>query len=90
MRAFWSTAMLACRAYKGNQMVAHLNLPRLAREHFDRWLEMWRQTTGELCTEPAAAQFVNKAEMIAERLLGTISLYHQPHAAAETSLSSSH
>lgn len=78
MRAFWSSVMLASRTYKGNPMVAHLNLPRLTREHFDRWLEMWRQTTGELCTEAAGAQFVAKAEMIAERLLGTISLYHQP------------
>lgn len=78
MRAFWSSVMLAARTYKGNPMVAHLNLPRLTREHFDRWLEMWRQTTGELCSEPAAAQFVGKAEMIADRLLGTISLYHQP------------
>jgi hemoglobin len=78
MRAFWSSVMLASRTYKGNPMVAHLNLPRLTREHFDRWLERWRQTTGELCTESAAAQFISKAEMIAERLLGTISLYHQP------------
>lgn len=90
MRAFWSSVMLASRTYKGNPMVAHLNLPRLTREHFDRWLEMWRQTAGELCSAPAAEQFIGKAEMIAERLLGTISLYHQPPPVAENSLSSAH
>ena len=77
MRAFWSTVMLASRTYKGNPMMAHLNLLRLTREHFDRWLELWRQTTAELCGEAVANQFVRKAEMIAERLLETISLYHQ-------------
>jgi hemoglobin len=90
MRAFWSSVMLASRTYKGNPMVAHLNLPRLTREHFDRWLEMWRQTAGELCSSPAAEQFISKAEMIAERLLGTISLYHQPPPTTGSSLSSSH
>lgn len=90
MRAFWSSVMLASRTYKGNPMVAHLNLPRLTREHFDRWLEMWRQTAGELCGEPAAEQFVGKAEMIAERLLGTISLYHQAPPNAESGLSRTH
>lgn len=78
MRAFWSTVMLASRTYKGNPMMAHLHLPRLTREHFDRWLEIWRQTTDEICPAPVASQFVGKAEMIAERLLETISLCHQP------------
>lgn len=80
MRAFWSTVMLASRTYKGNPMMAHLNLPRLTAVHFDRWLEIWRQTAGELFSEPIASQFIYKAEMIAERLLGTISLYHQAPA----------
>ncbi len=59
-------------------MMAHLGLPRLTREHFDRWLELWRQTTSEVCTEPSASVFVEKAEMIAERLLHAISLSWNP------------
>ena len=86
MRAFWSTVMLASRTYKGNPMIAHLNLPRLTREHFDRWLEIWRQTAGELYAEPVAGQFIQKAEMIAERLLETISLYHQPRSVVSGNL----
>jgi hemoglobin len=77
MRAFWASVMLASGTYKGNPMIAHLNLPRLTREHFERWLDLWRRTTDEICAEPSASVFVQKAEMIAERLLHTISLYHE-------------
>lgn len=76
MRAFWSTVMLASRTYKGNPMITHLLLPRLSREHFERWLELWRETTGELCEEPTASLFRQKAALIAERLLQTIDLHH--------------
>lgn len=76
MRAFWSTVMLASRTYKGNPMITHLLLPRLSREHFGRWLELWRETTSEICDEPAAALFRQKAALIAERLLQTIDLHH--------------
>jgi hemoglobin len=75
MRTFWSSVMLASRTYKGNPMVAHMNLPRLTREHFNRWLALWRQTTAEICGEPVASLFVQKAEMIGERLLEGISAY---------------
>lgn len=76
MRAFWSSVLLASRTYKGNPMIAHLNLARLTREHFERWLALWRQTTEEVCVGPSTHLFVQKAEMIAERLLHTISMYH--------------
>ncbi len=88
MKAFWSTVMLASRTYKGNPMIAHLGLPRLNREHFDHWLKLWRETTSEVCPGPPASLFVQKAEMIAERLLHTISLAWHPafqSTGAETS-----
>lgn len=76
MRAFWSSIVLASRTYKGNPMVAHLALPtRLTRDHFERWLDLWRQTASEICTEPVAALFVGRAETIAERLLAGINAY---------------
>jgi hemoglobin len=76
MRAFWSSLMLGSGTYKGNPMIAHLGLPtRLTRPLFDRWLELWRETTAEICAAPIAAIFVTKAEMIAERLLAGINAY---------------
>ena len=75
MKAFWSSVMLASRTYKGNPMMTHLALPRLTREHFERWLELWRETAPQVCDEPAASLFVEKAEMIGDRLLQSITLY---------------
>jgi hemoglobin len=85
MRAFWSSVMLATRSYKGNPMMTHLQLPRLRREHFDRWLDLWRETAAEVCSEPGARAFVQRAEMIAERFLYAIDYHHQA-AAMEASL----
>lgn len=76
MKAFWSSVMLAKRRYKGNPMMAHLRLPPLRREHLDRWLKLWSETTSEICSEPAASIFVDKAEMIGERFLFASAYHH--------------
>jgi hemoglobin len=76
MNAFWNSVLLASRTYKGNPMIAHLQLPRLTRPHFERWLQLWRETARGLCSEAVAALFIEKAEMIAERFLHAISTFH--------------
>lgn len=84
MRAFWSSLTLASGRYKGNPMMAHLMLmPRIDAKHFERWLTLWRATTAELLSQQDAAQFVQRAEMIAERMLATIDQYHG-HPASTT------
>lgn len=86
MKAFWSSVLLASRAYKGNPMIAHLNLPRLTGSHFERWLQLWGETAATLCSPDLARLFVQKGETIGFRLLDTISQYHAgapvPDAAA--------
>ncbi len=76
MNAFWSSVLLASCVYKGNPMIAHLQLPRLTERHFDRWLELWRETASERCSEDVAAAFVRRAESIGARLLYAVSAYH--------------
>jgi hemoglobin len=76
MKAFWSSVLLASRTYKGNPMIAHLQLPRLTRTHFERWLQLWRETAAALCSQEVAQIFVERAEMIGARLLYAISQYH--------------
>lgn len=77
MSDFWSTVVLASRRYKGNPMLTHLSLPRLGREHFQRWLEHWRLTARELLGEVHADVFIRKAEFMAERLLLAIDTHHE-------------
>lgn len=88
MKAFWSSVLLASGTYKGNPMIAHLQLPRLTRQHFEHWLQLWRETAATLCSEDLARVFVGKAEAIGDRLLYVISAYHasatlQPVEAAQ-------
>jgi hemoglobin len=77
MKVFWSSVLLASGTYKGNPMVAHLQLPHLTQDHFERWLQLWRETAAGLCSEDVALLLGQRAEMIGERLLHTISLYHE-------------
>jgi hemoglobin len=84
MKAFWSSVLLASGTYKGNPMIAHLQLPRLTEGHFQHWLELWRETAATLCSEELAALFVGKAEMIGDRLLHVISAYHRSAALQST------
>lgn len=76
MKAFWASVLLASRTYKGNPMIAHLQLPRLTSPHFERWMQLWREVTAWLCSPAVASLFVQRAEMIAERFLHAISAYH--------------
>jgi hemoglobin len=77
MRAFWSSLVLASGRYKGNPMVAHLRLlPRIGAEHFELWLNLWRETAAELFPPQVAVTFVWRAETMAERVLGAIDQYH--------------
>ncbi len=78
MKAFWSFVLLASRDYKGNPMIAHLQLPRLTRHHFERWLQLWRETVAVLCSDELASLLIRKAQMIGERLLHAITTYHEP------------
>jgi hemoglobin len=77
MNAFWNSVLLASGTYKGNPMIAHLRLPRLTQPHFERWLELWRETACGLCSGAVATLFIQKAEMIAERFLHAISTFHE-------------
>jgi hemoglobin len=67
MKLFWSSAALSTGIYQGRPMPKHLPLPIDAR-HFDRWLELFRETARSLCPPVAAAHFIERAERIAQSL----------------------
>lgn len=72
---FWSSVMLTTGRYKGNPMAAHMRHP-IELEFFERWLGLWRETTGEVFAANAAEQFQLKAERIAESL--KLALFYRP------------
>lgn len=67
MKLFWSSVALSTGVYQGRPMPKHLPLPIDAR-HFDRWLELFRETARELCPPVAADHFIERAERIAQSL----------------------
>lgn len=67
MRLFWSSVALMSGLYHGRPMPKHLPLPIDAR-HFNRWLELFESTAGDVCPPAAAAHFIERARRIAESL----------------------
>ena len=67
MKLFWSSVALSTGVYQGRPMPKHLPLPIDAR-HFDRWLELFRETARDLCPPVAADHFIVRARRIAESL----------------------
>ena len=65
---FWSSVTLLTGRYKGQPMVVHAGLPEIAGPHFDRWLELFRETAVEMCPPAAAALFVDRSLRIAGSL----------------------
>lgn len=75
MCAFWSSVALMSGRYHGSPMTKHLPLP-VDGTHFDRWLELFRQTVRELCPPAAQTHFIERAERIAESLEFGIAGHH--------------
>jgi hemoglobin len=68
MRDFWSSLMLTSGHYKGNPVAVHLRIDGMEPRLFDRWLELFSETCGELFDESPAETFRAKALRIADSL----------------------
>jgi hemoglobin len=75
LSAFWSSVVLMTGRYKGRPMPVHLAISEISRAHFERWLALFRATARDVCPEPAAAVFIDRAERIAESLHLGISIH---------------
>jgi len=61
---FWSSVALMTGRYHGAPMPKHLPL-QVEAEHFDRWLDLFRQTAIEVCPPEGAALVIDRATRIA-------------------------
>jgi hemoglobin len=76
MRDFWSSVMLTSGRYKGNPVAVHLRIDGMEPRLFDRWLELFSETCGELFDEDLAETLRAKALRIAESL--KLALFYRP------------
>lgn len=65
MYNFWSSMLLGDQTYKGNPLQKHLNLP-IERKHFERWLELFKETVGENFQGEKAEEAKMRANSIAD------------------------
>lgn len=66
---FWSSVMLTAGTYKGNPVAKHpLPAAAITPAMFDRWLQLWGQTSAELLHPDQADLIQQKAERIADSL----------------------
>lgn len=75
MCLFWSSVALMSGRYHGQPMQKHLPLP-IEAAHFDRWLDLFRQTARATCPPAAAALFIERAQLIAQSLEMGIASFH--------------
>jgi hemoglobin len=73
---FWSSIMLTSGCYHGNPFQKHKDLPPFDISLFDRWLELFAETAGELYNQENADRFIEKSRRIAESL--KLGLYYKP------------
>ncbi|MFV8359395.1 group III truncated hemoglobin [Flavobacterium sp. LS1P3] len=65
MYRFWQTILLEVHSYSGSPFPPHKQLP-VAKEHFDRWMEIFTETTDSLFIGPLAEEAKLRAKNMAE------------------------
>ena len=65
MYRFWQTILLEVHTYSGSPFPPHKQLP-VAKEHFDRWMEIFTTTTDELFVGAIAEEAKLRAKNMAE------------------------
>ena len=76
LQAFWSSVMLGTGRYHGRPLPAHIKHgDAISPAAFERWLQLWRESTNELLTPRAAEAMQEKAARIAESLTMGIAVH---------------
>ena len=65
MYTFWQTVLLGEHTYFGSPFPPHATLP-VSHDHFEKWIELFRQTLDELFTGAVAADAKWRAGKMAE------------------------
>ena len=64
---FWSSVALMTGRYHGAPVPKHAGLP-VTWGHFERWLDLFRETANEICTAEGATHVIERSERIARSL----------------------
>ncbi|MEG1590880.1 group III truncated hemoglobin [Chryseobacterium sp.] len=68
MYSFWESILFGQMSYKGNPMAVHFpinQLEAMEKKHFEKWLQLWKQTIEENFKGENASMAITKSENIA-------------------------
>lgn len=77
---FWSAILRGTARYHGTPMPKHAVLPDLSAELFQRWLGLFRTTTGSLANPVMRGRAEEMAQRIAQSLWFGYQLHRNPDA----------
>lgn len=69
MYSFWESILFGQMTYKGNPMGAHFpinEIEAMEQKHFDRWLQLWKETLLENFSGENTDMAITKSENIAK------------------------
>lgn len=67
IEAFWSSMLLGTGTYGGRPMPRHIALKDVITDaHFQRWLDLFKKTTVEICAPEVAELFLERAERVGQ------------------------
>lgn len=72
MYSFWETILFGQMSYKGNPMAVHFpinQMEAMEKKHFDKWLELWKNTIEENFIGENADMAIYKSENIAKLMV---------------------
>lgn len=73
---FWESILLGTTRYKDNAMLKHIALSKkskMEKQHFDRWLSLWKSTIDANYQGPLSDLAIERAHQIASLMLHKIS-----------------
>lgn len=76
MVRFWQTVLLKDHTYYGSPFRPHMTLP-VGKEHFDRWLSLFKETIEENFEGEKAKEALWRANKMAEMFLMKIKYYQE-------------
>jgi len=79
MYGFWETVLLGNSSYFGRPFPPHLKLG-IEQSHFDRWLQLWRQSVNTLFAGNKADEAIWRGEKMAVMFLSKIDYYKSGNA----------
>ncbi|QSZ42573.1 globin [Sulfurimonas aquatica] len=71
---FWDLMMTGKFGYGGNPFPPHAFMGPLTREHFERWLLLFKATVNELFIPEIADKFYTKADRLAEQFIDNLGI----------------